>query len=438
MRALFSYGAALIIVIIVAVWLGTGTLIRGGQGPGLGEKPIISLIEPKGGALTAAAEKSGLEAHEDADGHASGTTVDPALTIAQREAKTQGASAPIRSVQVKTFVAQPMPIEVDVHGQTKAKATVTASAETSGTVASVDVTKGQSVKVGDLLCTLSPETRQAAVAQAQAALAQAEAGVAQAQADYDTNAQLRSKGLATPNSERPLSVALVAAKAGVSAAQAGLDNANAELGRTKIYAKAAGVVDDPIANVGTILSPALPGGATCATIVQMNPIIFTGSVPEAKIGYAKLGLEASVKTVTGETLKGKVTFISPVADNATRTFPVEIELPNPGNAVQSGLSATATVNVGTAPALLVPQSSLTLDDNGTMGIRAVVDSKVVFYPVTIIKDAREGMYVIGLPAKLAVITVGQEFVKAGETVKAVEDTGDGAAKTAAANNGAQS
>lgn len=438
MRALFSYGAALIIVIIVAVWLGTGTLIRGGQGPGLGEKPMISLIEPKGGVLTEAAEKSGLEREPETAGHASGTTVDPALTIAQRVAKTEGASAPIRSVQVKTFTAQPMPIEVDVHGQTKAKATVTASAETTGTVASVDVTKGQSVKVGDLLCTLSPETRQAAVAQAQAALAQAKAGVAKAQADYDTNAQLRSKGLAAPNSERPLSVALVAAQAGVSAAQAGLDNATAELDRTRIYAKAAGVVDDPIANVGAILSPAAPGGATCATIVQMNPIVFTGSVPEAKIAYAKLGLEASVKTVTGETLKGKVTFISPVADNATRTFPVEIELPNPGNAVHAGLSATATVNVGTAPALLVPQSSLTLDDNGTMGIRGVVDSKVVFYPVTIVKDAREGMYVTGLPAKLAVITVGQEFVKAGDTVKAVEDTGNDAGKPATTTSGAQS
>ena len=56
MRALFSYGAALVIVIIIAVWLGTGTFIQGGKGPGLGEKPVVSLIEAKGGAWSAEEE----------------------------------------------------------------------------------------------------------------------------------------------------------------------------------------------------------------------------------------------------------------------------------------------------------------------------------------------------------------------------------------------
>ena len=65
---------------------------------------------------------------------------------------------------------------------------------------------------------------------------------------------------------------------------------------------------------------------------------------------------------------------------------------------------------------------LTLDDSGTMGVRAVdAASKVVFYPVTIVKDAREGMYVTGLPPTVDVITVEQEFVKAGDRVKAVND-----------------
>jgi multidrug efflux system membrane fusion protein len=420
MRALFSYGAALIIVIIVAIWLGTGTLIQGGQGPGRGERPIISLFEPKDGAAAETAH------HEPSEGP------DPALTIAQREAKTQGTTAPIRSVEVKTFTAKPMAIEVDLRGQTKAKDSVTAAAETTGTVASVEVQKGQRVKPGDLLCTLDPETRQAAVAQAQAALDQANAGLQQAQADYDTNAELRKKGLATPNSARQLEVALSSAKAGVSAAKVGLDNAKAELGRTRIVAMSAGLVQEPMASVGAMLA----AGAPCATIVQMDPIVFSGSVPEARIAYARLGLPASVTTVTGKTLEGKVTYIAPVADPATRTFPVEIELPNPDDSVRAGVTATATINVGTAPAQLLPQSVLTLDDTGAMGVRAVEDSKVVFYPVTIVKDAREGMYVTGLPAKIDVITVGQEVVKAGETVKAVEDNGDGGAKQASAKSGA--
>ena len=409
MRALMSYGLALVIVIVVALWLGSGTLVEGGHGPGLGEKPVVALFDPKAAGAPHKSEEDGPD------------TPDPFLTIAQREAKTEGAAAPVRSVQVHTFVARAMPIEVDVRGQTKADTITTASAETMGTVATVNVVKGQTVKIGDLLCTLDPETRQAAVTQAKASLAQAQAGVAQSQADYDTNAGLIKKGLAAPNTQRQLEVALAAAKASVAAAQSNVDNAVTELGRTKVYAKAAGIVADPIATVGSILNPTA-GAATCATIVQLDPIKFAGTVPEAQIGYARTGLEASVKMVTGQTLKGKVTYIAPVADAATRTFPVEIQLPNPGSQVKAGLTATATVDVGTATTQLLPQSVLTLDDKGTMGVRAVAaDSKVVFYPVTIVKDAREGMYVTGLPPKVDVITVGQEFVKSGETVKAVND-----------------
>ena len=428
LMAILSRFAAPLIVLGVAAYFLTGTLVQGGQGPGKGERPVLSLIDH--GNDTAAADE---KAHEPTGGE----TVDPSLTIAQREAKTQGASAPVRSVEVKTYVAEAMPINVPIRGQTKAKATVTAFAETSGTVKTVNVVKGQTVKAGDLLCTLDPENRQAAVAQAEASLAQAQANQTQAQADYDTNQALIAKGAATPNSSRALGVALASAKAAVASAQVAVDNAKTELSRTQITAKIAGVIQDPIASVGSVLNPSA-GAATCATIVQLDPIVFTGSIPEARIQYARTGLPASVTTVTGQTLEGKVTFVSSVAEAATRSFPAEIEMPNPDNKVPAGLSATATVNVGTMPAQLLPQSVLTLDDNGTMGVRAVDNGKVVFYPVTIVQDAREGMYVTGLPLKVDVITVGQEFVKAGDTVKAVQDLAKSSVgpTAATASNGA--
>lgn len=415
--------AAPLIVIGVGAYFLTGTIVQGGQGPGKGERPVLAALEHKDTAATPATAQGG-----------EGTAVDPTLTIAQREAKTQGDNAPLRSVEVKTYVAQAMPINVPLRGITKAKATVTAVAETSGTVASVAVTKGQTVKAGDLLCTLDPETRQAAVAQAEAGLAQANASLTQAQADYDTNAELRAKGLATPNSARALEVSLSGAKASVSSAQVGLDNAKRELARTKISAKSPGIVSDPLATVGSTLA----AGSPCATIVQLDPIVFVGEVPEARISYAKTGLSASVTTVTGQTLTGTVSYVAPVAEAATRTFEADIDLPNPGNVVRAGLTATATINVGTAPAQLLPQSVLTLDDSGTMGVRAVDNGKVVFYPVTIVQDAREGMYVTGLPLKVDVITVGQEFVKAGEKVNAVQDLGKSSVGPTAATAGAQS
>ncbi len=414
MRALFSYGIAFLILVLAGIWLSTGTLVMGGNGPGNGERPIISVIEGEehGPIATQLAEAGVLAQHETE--HA----IDPHLTIAQRNEEDMGANTQLQSVRTSTYVAKPMAIEVPLRGRTQAKASVGAVAETAGVVDTVHVTKGQNVTVGDLLCTLDQGTRAAAVAQAEAGLEQANASLAQAQSDFDTNAELREKGLAAPNTARQLEVALSSAKASISAAQAALDNAQAELDRTEIRAKVAGVVQDPLVSAGAMLAMGQP----CATIVQLDPMVFIGQVPEARIALARLGLDAVIKTITGQDVAGKVTFISSTADPATRSFPVEIEVPNAGGAIRDGITATATVNMGSAPAHLVPQSVLTLNDDGVLGVSIVTDGIVKFVPVQIASDTRDGVWVLGLPTSADVITVGQEYVKDGQAVEATNVT----------------
>jgi multidrug efflux system membrane fusion protein len=418
MRALFSYGLALLLLIGAGAWLATGTLVIGGNGPGNGEKSIVSVIEGQdhGPLATSLADAGVLAKHEE-------PATDPHLTIAQRNEATTGANAPLPDVRVKTFSAQPMPIEVPLRGRTQARATVTAVAETAGAVDVVHVTKGQRVEIGDKLCTLDQGTRVAAVTQAEAGVAQADAALAQAQLNFDTNADLRKRGVAAANTANAVEVALAQAKAGVSQAKAGLDNAKAELERTEITSKVAGLVQDPVALVGSMLG----AGSPCATIVQLDPIVFSGMVPERHIGLAKIGLEASIKTVTGQEVEGKVTYIGSQADNATRAFPVEIELPNEDYAIRDGVTAEAIVKIGTAPGHLLPQSVLTLDDDGVLGVRTVEDGVVAFHPVTIVSDTRQGVWVTGLPPVAEVITVGQESVTAGQAVKASPATSETAA-----------
>ncbi len=408
MRAVFSYGLALSILLLAAAWFATGTLVQGGQGPGNGEKPIISVIEgEEHGPLAGQLENAGLLAQHEAPAD------DPSLTIAQRNQSAQS-EEPLQDVRTVIYTAQAMPIEVPLRGRTQAKSVVTAVAETAGTVETVHVTKGERVAAGDLLCTLDQGTRAAAVAQAEASLLQAQAGLQQAQTDVETNASLRDRGLAPANTASQLQVALSGAEAQVRAAEAGLDNAKAELARTEIKAKVDGLVQDPVAVAGSMLA----AGAPCATIIQLDPIVFTGMVPEAHIGLAKLGLEASIKTVTGQQVDGKVTYIASQADNATRAFPVEIEIPNSDFAIRDGVTAEAIVNIGTAPGHLLPQSVLTLDDEGLLGVRTVEDGKVAFHAVTIVSDTRQGVWVTGLPPITQVITVGQENVTSGQAVNA--------------------
>jgi multidrug efflux system membrane fusion protein len=406
MRAVYSYGVAGIILVAGAAWLATGTFVSGGNGPGNGERPIIPA----------------LHADASAGGHHAEGAVDPHLTIAERVAEAGGGSTALQSVRTETYQMQAFKIEVPLRGRTKAKSMATITPETSGVVTAVNVTKGQTVAVGDVLCTLDQGTRAAAVATAQA-------GLAQAQADFDTNKSLRDKGLAPANSVNALEAAL-------KAAQSQFDQATAEFDRTQVKTTVAGVVQDPVTTVGSMLSPGTP----CATVVELDPMLFVGTVPEARIGLAKIGLKAQIETVTGQKIDGEVSYIAPTADEATRSFPVEIQIANADGAVRSGITATAMVAMGTMPAHLLPQSVLTLNDDGVIGIRAVETGEVKFYPVTIVSDSREGVWVTGLPPRVDVITVGQEFVVPGQKVDATNVTGTGSteASPAAATEGVQS
>ena len=413
MRALKSYGLAAILVLILAGWLLTGVLVQGGKGPVEGEKTVVEALEGEdGGPLTSAVQASGMA--KEIEAHDEGT--DPALSIAERSAETASDSGPARSVRTKTFTVQAMPLKVTLRGQTAAKASVTAVAKTSDTVISVAVQEGQQVKLGDLICTLDNGTRQAGVNQAKAAVAQANAALAKAQADSRTNESLRAKDLASANSAEGFAAALSAAEANAEAAAVGLDNALAELGRTEIRATVPGVIQRPLAKVGDTLGM----GGACASIVQLDPMVFVGAVPQSRIDLAKIGLPAEIKTINGTSASGKVTYISVSSDPATRSFAVEIEFSNPQGAVKDGLTADAIVDLGTIPAHLLPQSIMTLDSDGLLGVQAVEEGKVVFYPITILQDSRDGVWVTGLPASADIIVLGQEYVMAGQTVDATK------------------
>jgi len=391
MRAIVSYGVAGAIVVVGALWLGSGVFVAGGNGPGNGERPIISFFSK---------DAEGGETHHVAEG-----AIDPKLTIAERVEQSTGDAAPLQSVRTETYKMQAMPVEVPLRGRTKAKTMTTITPETSGVVTAVNVTKGQSVKAGDVICTLEEGTRAAAVAQAEAALSQA-------QTNADSNRALREKGLAANNTG-------IVAEAALRQAQTAYDQAKQEFERARVKTQVAGIVQDPVATVGSVLSPGQP----CATVVELDPMLFVASVPEARIGRAELGLPAKVETVTGQTVEGKISYIASLADEATRSFPVEIEIPNADGKVLSGITATATVTMGTVPAHLLPQSVLTLDDQGALGVRAVKDGVVEFYPITIVSDSRDGVWVVGLPPTVDVITMGQEYVTSGQKVNATNVTG---------------
>ena len=329
-----------------------------------------------------------------------GGQADPnAETIVEREAKRETEAFRVRVTQMQPSKRTE---NLLIRGRTQADAIISVKAETGGTVESRPVEKGQFVKPGDLLCVIDKGTRNANVAQARTALIQAEA-------DYEANAKLAERGFATKSRVRTL-------KAAMDAAKAALASAEEDLKRTEIRATVAGQVQDPLAQAGDNLAP----GGVCLTLMDTNPMLFTGQIPERDVATVKVGTSAKVALVSGQEVEGKVRFISPVADPNTRTFNMEVEIPNPQNTLRDGLTATATISLESIEAYQIDASWLTLADDGRIGVRSV-DSKneVAFNEVKIIALDEKKAWVNGLQPGLRVITLGQNYVAAGEKVDPV-------------------
>lgn len=289
-----------------------------------------------------------------------------------------------------------------VRGRTEADTVVAVRSETRGTLEKRFVEKGDRVKVGDLVCQLERGTRESAVSQATATLEQATF-------DYEGAVELRKKGYASETRVKAL-------KATMDAAAARLRDAEWELSHTDIIATADGVVQDPIAETGTNLAV----GDLCITLINPDPMMFIGQVSERQVADISVGDPAKVTLISGETVDGIIRYISPSADAATRTFRTEIEIPNPEKRLRDGLTAAAHIHLEGSEAYRIKPSWLTLDDDGIIGVRVVDNDNVVdFKQLAIVAHTPETMWVTGLEPNTRVITVGQDYVIAGQTVEPV-------------------
>ncbi|MGR3466550.1 MAG: efflux RND transporter periplasmic adaptor subunit, partial [Shimia sp.] len=211
-----------------------------------------------------------------------------------------------------------------------------------------------------------------------------------------------------------------AAQSGLSATSAGIESAAAavaaaerEIERLDITAPFGGLLESDTAELGTLLQP----GALCATIIQLDPIKLVGFVPEVSVDRIELGALAGARLITGREVQGRVTFLSRSADELTRTFRVEVSVPNPDLAIRDGQTIDIVIAAEGTEAHMLPGSALTLDNDGSLGVRVVAEGDTaLFKPVTLIRDTVEGVLVSGLDATERVIVVGQEFVTDGVPV----------------------
>jgi multidrug efflux system membrane fusion protein len=254
-----------------------------------------------------------------------------------------------------------------------------------------------------VIARIAPEDRKAAVAEAEALLRQR-------QAEYEAAKKLNARGYKGD-------IALSEAAAKLDAARAAAERGQIEMANTVVAAPFAGVLEERPIELGSYVKT----GDPVATIVDLDPLRVIGFVTERDIVGIKPGQPGEAVLPGGRTVSGKIAFVSSVADETTRTFKVELELANPGGSLAEGMTSEIGIPTGTARAHVVSLSLLSLADDGRVGVKAVDDQGIVrFLPVAVLGNAdRETVWVAGLPERVRLITVGQEFVNEGEQVEPV-------------------
>lgn len=324
---------------------------------------------------------------------------------AEAKAAEPVVEAPKRTVAVVRAEVVDFTRQIRVSAVTEADKLAILAAKSSGIVQSLGAEAGQTVTQGSQVLQLDGADVLAAVKTAEDQLAQAAEQLAVGEA-------LNAKG-SLPETQ------ITTRRAAKSAAEAALSQAQAAADRLSLTAPFAGTIDAMNVEVGEWVQ----AGTPIATLISLDPIVVKAEVAERDVAHVSVGAKAIVRLITGVEMEGTVRHLARKASDKTRTFALEVDLPNPDGAIPSGMTAEVRLSAANVSALTVPRSVLTLNEAGEIGLRVVDDAdRAAFLKVDLIDDTEAGFVISGVPAGARVIVAGQDLVRDGDAVIAHEMT----------------
>lgn len=308
------------------------------------------------------------------------------------------------SVRVARFSSEPVDDRVDIRATTEPFRRVSVAAQIGGLIEALPVNEGTRVSAGQTLCQIADQGRTRQLQQARSALTKAEL-------DHKGALKLRASNLQSDS-------AIAASQAALDAARSALEQAELAVSFLQIKAPFDGLFETRSAELGQLMSP----GAQCGVLISNQPLKVVGQVSEYEVARLKPGQQAVVRLADGRAAMGEVSYVAAMANTTTRTFQIELQIDNPKGEFVAGQTALAEVAVGVRKLHQVPSQLLTLNTEGSLGLRGVEGDKVVFYPVALVRDTGRHALVDGLPEVAELITVGHEYVSPGQQVAITEDT----------------
>lgn len=332
-------------------------------------------------------------------------------------------AAPPPAVVTEVAVLQDLAAERSFTGRIEAIDKVQVRARVQGFLKARRFEEGAEVKSGDLLFEIEPEPFETAVRQAEANLASAEAALMLAQLTFDRTEELANKGTSSKAQLDTARSGLLQAQGSVKAREAEVQTAKLNLGYTRIVAPMDGRVGRSAYAVGNLVGP---DSGTLVLLVRQDPVYVTFPVPAnlmlqaLKAGEAADSVFIRLSLADGSIYEpeGKIAFSDVQATSSTDSVTVRATIPNPKRLLtDQQLVSVQVVRRQPEQKLVIPQSALLLDQQGTYVLMVDADSKVQIKRI-VTGEQRGPMIVVdsGLAAGDRVIVSGHQAARPGALV----------------------
>ena len=325
----------------------------------------------------------------------------PALTVTGTQAQTQA-----------------LPIKLTANGNIAAWQEASVGAEIGGLrLAEVLVNVGDTVQRGQVLARFATDAVQADLAQARAVVAEASASAQEATANADRVRALLNTGVFSGQQSSQYLTAEQTAKARVESAKAVMAAQLLRLKNTEVRASDSGIISARLATVGAVVG----AGSELFKLIRQGRLEWRAEVGANELYRLPVGAAVSVAAASGSLVTGRVRTVAPTVDPQTRSGLVYVDLPS-GPSRQAGLKAgmfaSGEFELGSSPALTVPQQAVVVRDGFSYVFRLNADQRVSQLKVQTGRRVGERVELLdGVGAESSLVASGAGFLNDGDLVK---------------------
>ncbi|QGY39292.1 efflux RND transporter periplasmic adaptor subunit [Pseudodesulfovibrio cashew] len=353
----------------------------------------------------------------------------------EKTSEAKGAPAAPVEVGIIALHPQAVPLNTELPGRTTASLVAEVRPQVDGIIRERLFREGSEVHAGEVLYRVAPSTYQAEYSNALAALKRAQASLPSSESKAKRYAELIGQGAISKQDYQDAKAVFEADLAAVASAKAALESAKISLDYTEIKAPISGRVEMSDLTPGALVTA--NQSAPLTTIRQLDPINVDLTQSSTTMLNLRQAIASGVITVEGKTMtvklklengtvypyEGTVEFSGAKVDEATGTYTLRAEFPNPDRLLLPGMYVRAIIQDGVFQnCYLVPQRAVGRTPKGEpVGLFVDKDGKVEQRILDVRRSYGNSWLVgSGISDGDRLVVQGSQFIRAGQTVTVKE------------------